>query len=186
MTHFLDIGANTGQTLTDYIQYQERLLGTCIYCFEPSPRHLPGLMETVARFANAYYLTICPFALGGPSRVLQFYEKNDPKGDSFWPTFVSGLGATVDNRVAPYRVFSAIMSISEFIRKQIPRGDDIIIKIDAECAEYEMLDDLMAHREVLEFVKELHVEFHLVEGMDPEKYTAAFAAIGHPLIPWDF
>lgn len=185
MIHFLDIGANAGQTFDTYLRHHAELFGSTVYCFEPSPRHLATLMTTVEGYSDRFNIVVCPFGLGAENRVLRLHEKEDPMGDSFWLEFTNGLNQVIKDRYAPYRVYSSVMSISSFLLNQIPKGEEVIIKIDAECAEYEMLDDLMAHKEALEHVSKLMVEFHFIEGKLPETYMVEFEKIGHPITLWD-
>lgn len=186
MTHFLDIGANIGQTFDQYLQYQPHLFGSCVWCFEPSPRHFAGLIHTTALYTNRFVVRLCPFGLSDNTGFFEFFEKEDRCGDSFVKDFwMDGFGRHVANRVGDYTVLAATQGTSEFIASNIPVADDIIIKIDAEGSEYAILRDLLRHEDVLQRVKQLLVEWHDVPDNSPEKFKELFRQAGRPIEAWN-
>ena len=186
MIHFFDIGANTGSTFDTYLQHHPELFGSTVYCFEPSPRHLGALLQKAEQYGDRFKIVVCPFGLSDSRDVLLMHEKVDPQGDSFVPLFTSGLGALVTDRDAKYWVFALTYSILDFMIRFVPPPDTAIVKIDAECSEYVILSDLLrAPATILRQVTQLLVEFHVLEGYDPEKYKAALQAAGRPIENWD-
>ena len=181
--HFLDGGANVGQTFDDFLTKTERFDGWTIWLIEPSPRHLPALLAKARAMCERYNVIVCPFGLRGESGLAPFYEKTDPLGDSFMPDV---LGNHEQSNVATGILLLALgMGILDFIGG-IPPAEEIVLKLDVEGAEYEILPMLLYHP-TLERVNELHVEFHRLKTLVPmnkAQLEAAYAAKGKPLRQW--
>jgi FkbM family methyltransferase len=171
MKHFFDIGANVGQTFDwlatqphDYRDHQ-------FWCFEPSPRHFAALIEKCrVQSAKGYRINLCPFGISGATEFVRFFEKDDPKGDSFEAWTASDHSPK--NVTAGYAVMAATRSLSETIMALTDPGDTVVLDIDAEGAEYAMLLDLNGH-EAMSRVRRILVEFHFIAGRDcPESKKA--------------
>jgi FkbM family methyltransferase len=86
--HFFDVGANNGQTFQDYLAPGSHYDGWKVWCFEPSPRHWEQLIKTVNEYKTRFQIVLCPFGLSDTTDMAPFYEKGDPRGDSFQQQFV--------------------------------------------------------------------------------------------------
>ena len=75
MNYFFDIGANIGQTFDWFLAKTNEYDGWTVWCFEPSPRYMAGLICTAARFRSRYRIA---FAVSGADGLAGFYEKLDP------------------------------------------------------------------------------------------------------------
>jgi FkbM family methyltransferase len=186
VNHFFDIGANVGQTFDWFLCTAHEFDGWAVWCFEPSPRHLPALIERANKEGDRFKIRICPFGLSGRTETIRFHEKNDPRGDSFEANL-----ATCENIHTGYEIYAPTVSISEFIYRNINIAEDqIVIKCDAEGAEYYVLPDLQAHPDILQITRRIMVEWHHCDSAhksaprdDVEK---AFLAAGHPLEGWPY
>jgi len=158
--HFFDIGGNNGQTF-DYLATLDRSYKDHVFwIFEPSPRHFAQLLDKCRHFSGEYRIRVCPFGVGGTTGVRKFREKDDPKGDSFQAWLASDhVVYDVDNG---YEVFSAVVSLPEFILAHTAPDDTIVLDIDAEGSEYEILGALMACEAAWRRVVEVMVEWHHV------------------------
>jgi FkbM family methyltransferase len=186
MNHFFDVGANIGQTFTDYLNLHPEFDGWNVWCFEPSPRHLPGLMEAAKHQSSRYKVHVCPFGVRGYSGVLPFYTKDDPRGDSFEKNLASdhqtnNLDEGYSFHVVSYGIASVILSASK-------EGDSIVLKLDCEGSEYDILAALLHRQESLKRISRILVEWHKID--DPirsaEELADAFNKEGKPLEAWMF
>ena len=161
MKHFFDIGANVGQTF-DYLATLNRDFREYrFWMFEPSPRHLLGLLAKCESVKDRYDVTVCPFGVGRMSRSETFFEKDDVLGDSFHEWHASDH--VPSNRSGSYKVRSAIVSIADVIADCTGPNDEIIMDIDAEGGEFEILDGLMRFPRLSCRVREIWVEWHRID-----------------------
>lgn len=189
MNHFLDIGANVGQTFDDFLLPRPEFDGWTIWCFEPSPRHVPALMEKAASVRDRYAAVhVCAYGLTGTGGEAVFYLKDDPRGDSFSKRLAS------DHETANIADLRALTdSITGWIGRNIAPGDSVTVKIDAEGAEYGILDALIHAQErgyaIRANLREVFVEWHTTDTHDeshrPELERRAERA-GIKLSRWQF
>ena len=154
--HFFDIGANVGQTFDQFLSQTTEYDGWTIWCFEPSPRHFAQLLENCARYRDRYIINICPFGIGEYSKLLRFYEKDDPMGDSFEERLWNDHEPKNINN--GYTVIAHALSIQEVIDELIPEEDSVIVKLDVEGSEYGILESLAL--DTPKQIKKLLVEWH--------------------------
>lgn len=181
MNHFLDIGANTGQTFDEFLSKDPKYDGWTVWCFEPSPRHLPELMKTAERYRDRYHINICPFGVWSNDGYGLFRQKDDPRGDSFFPELATDH--VVNNLDTGYQMIVPQSGIGAILRNY-PDDDIVVVKLDCEGAEYPILEALLKSPE-LRKVNELYVEFHNVgqpEGT-AQGLIDAFANLC-PIKPW--
>ena len=180
--HFIDAGANTGQTL-DWLARRSYFHRWHVWCIEPSPRHFAELEKHAAEFAERYRITLCPFGLGAFSGVGKFFEKSDPLGDSFEED--SWTDHEQHNLAKSCRLLCGVVGIADFLR-QIPDPEELVLKLDVEGAEYDILPALLKSPE-LRKVTEILVEFHNVGrrvAMDSEQLIRAFEERGISIDMW--
>jgi FkbM family methyltransferase len=150
--YFYDIGANVGQTF-DWFLSQNDYADHHIVCFEPSPRHYQALLQNVLKWRGCFQgVTLCPFAVTGAQGTSGFYETESPLADSLDPTMRRCLHR-FDN------IIVATIPLAYFIQRHTKFDDRIEIKIDAEGAEYDILEQLLRCEE-RERVHTIHVEWH--------------------------
>lgn len=142
MNHFFDIGANVGQTFDDFLLKTNEYDGWHVWCFEPSARHIPALLERTAALSDRFTIHVCAFGLSDQTGPFEFYEKIDPRGDSFEHYLASGSNVT-DNVDRKVKHLSFCMNAAEFIEQYIPEGDRIWLKVDAEGSEYRILTAIL-------------------------------------------
>jgi len=189
MNHFFDIGANVGQTFTDYLNKHPEYDGWTVWCFEPSPRNLPGLFKEVQAQQERYRIRICPFGISGATGLMRFYMKSDDcRGDSFFHHLESDHVAT--NMETQFDLYCATHGISDFILTQTAPGEQIVLKLDSEGSEYATLLALLANPEALARVTEIHVEWHGIKPGDRREQAGildyAYRQAGKPLRQWMF
>ena len=181
MNHFFDVGAHNGNTFQHLGGEYD---GWNIWCFEPSPRHLPDLILRARHLKHRFNVTICPFGLGGKTEVLEFYLKNDPQADSFSNKFS-------ENQDAGCKFVVPIQDISDFILKYTNKDDTIHLKLDCETSEYGILNSLINNVEAFSRVKKLMVEFHSKENnnsaefeKDCNEFITKCQELGHVILLW--
>ena len=178
MNHFFDIGANVGQTFTDYLTKTDKYDGWTIWCFEPSPRHLPPLMSEVKKWSDRYKIIVCPFGVWSHTDILSFYQKDDPRGDSFESYLASDH--VTNNIEGEYQLLCPVMGINELLKSV----DEVEVKLDCEGAEYPVLEALIGSP-YLSKIKALYVEFHTI-GTAHREPSDIIASFPIPIIPWTF
>jgi FkbM family methyltransferase len=188
LNYFFDVGANVGQTFDWHLCPTTQYDGWSVLCFEPSPRHLGSLLEKAAKMSGRYRVTVLPVAFGADPGVQNLYEKVDPKGDSLMAA--TWMGGEVGNRAALYQVKVAVLRLSDFILRETDPGDSLVVKLDAEGAEYEIANDLLKFPEALKRITQLHIEWHQL-SVDRAKerewevfLTSSFEVAGVPVKIW--
>ena len=176
MKHFIDIGSNTGQTFTEFLSKTTEYDGWTIWCFEPSPRHLPGLIRTAAEHCHRYTIKIFPFGIGGQAGIARLFEKDDPRGDSFHDK----LNGT-HNLEQGYEVFSPLIQLQGLIRGFVPPEDEVVAKLDCEGSEYSIMESLLS--DCPPQLKKLLVEFHDI-GTPHRTAAELIEQMTIPVEPW--
>lgn len=186
--HFFDVGANIGQTFDDFLLPRAKeFCRHTIWCFEPSPRHLPALIAKADSLAFEFDIHICPFGLGGRTSAPVFFQKDDPRGDSFCSHLASDH--LTQNLTQSYALHGAIFSAAEFILAHTAPDDRITLKLDCEGSEYALLAHLLHEPQALARIESILVEWHTIQ---PEPIHGAEALeflynkIGHPIGRWGF
>lgn len=164
MNFFFDIGANVGQTFDDFLLRTNEFDGWTVVCFEPSIRHLPGLIEKVQTVKDRFKVIVCPFAVAGSTGVSTLFEKDDPRGDSIYENLWQG--GYVGNRSAGYQLSVARMRVDWAICALTNPDDNLVLKLDCEGAEYGILENLLQAPNELSRVSRLMVEFHTIDSDD--------------------
>lgn len=180
MNHFLDIGANQGQTFTDFLCKDSRYDGWTVWCFEPSPRHLPELMKTAEQFRHRYQIRICPFGVWSEDGLCVLHQKDDPRGDSFF--WELSTDHEVNNLDTGYQVMVPVRDITWILSQVF--GGELVVKLDCEGSEYPILERLL-HWPEIQFITELYVEFHNIGESHPsaQELIDAYASV-LPIKPW--
>lgn len=188
MNVILDVGSGPGNSFGHWRDREKELAPAKLYCFEPSPRHLPFLMMHAHEFRALYDITICPFGLGGMgdnSIVEEFYQKDDQSGDSFDINLCRHDGLRLTNLTPGYRMHVPLIEAGDYICNISEPGDGLYIKLDCEGSEYSILKNLLTYPSILEQIKEIQVEFHypfIGKTELEEKYKSK----GIELKPWPY
>lgn len=183
MKHFLDIGANRGDTFKLFLDTKEDYKDYKIWCFEPSIRHLPGLEELVKAYSDKYQVHICPAAIGGESRVTQFYEKHCELCDSIFPE------GDQNNKIKkkPYGFLTSVLCITDVMNYicDIDENAEFEIKLDCEGCEYEILREIVRHKWQFKIIT-IHVEFHQSSFENQkQELIELYNRLGIPLVEWN-
>lgn len=156
MMHFLDIGANIGQTFDWYLLKTTNFDNCHIWCFEPSIRHLDHLRVRCRAIMehndHSFKITICPFALSDFNGFAPIYETVDSLGDSLFETSCE----------RPVELFCGVVNVAEFINKMIPTEDQMVIKVDAEGNEIKIVNAILDCPEIVSRIHKLMIEFHAI------------------------
>ena len=186
--HFFDVGANTGQTFTDFLSKSAAHDGWDVWCFEPSPRHLSALMVSASHWSQRYKVHVCSFGIRGTSGMLAFHQKDDPRGDSFEPYLASDH--ETQNISTEYCMCVFAAGIVDAIEALTDPGDEIVLKLDCEGSEFSILGTLLKHAGALSRVREIYVEFHHISSKGSHKDRDAlilmYADKGIELKQWMF
>lgn len=158
MNHFFDGGAHHGE-IFDYLpKHPELRIGT-VWCFEPSLRHLPVLIERAKQQPN-YMVRVCPFGLWHMNGTRTFFERSDPMGDSF----VRDAYYREGNSLSLEAVYpAAVISTAEFLTQRC-EPKSVVMKLDIEGAEYLVLDSVLRRPEASLILTKVMVEWHHVSG----------------------
>jgi FkbM family methyltransferase len=186
MNHFYDVGAAGGEAFDSYL-WRAPFAGWAVWCFEPSPRKWPALVAKAETVAEKYQVHLCPFALGGTTETARLWEKTEWFGDSLAECTASDHWT--ENLACAFEIRVPVVRISDFILQNTAPADRIVLKLDAEGAEFPILDDLLGCPAALARVSNILVEFHTVIPSPPrtkETLSALFSTIGRPLEPWLF
>jgi len=182
MNHFFDVGAHNGNTFPHLGSEYDRWN---VWCFEPSPRHIPELIMKGKSLSNRFNVIVCPFGVGGKNEPLEFHLKTDPQGDSFSNTFSENIDAGCKFVVMVY-------DITELLLRFTSEDDVVHLKLDCETAEYDILRSLIRNPRIFDRVKKLMVEFHNPENFavktqwekDRDELVAACQNLGHTVERW--
>ncbi len=167
MKHFLDVGANTGQTFDDFLLKTGDFNLAHVWCIEPSPRHLPALMERCDQVTTTFKVHVCPFGIGGETTILPFYQKDDARGDSFCALLASDHWT--ENIPTGYALHISVVSICDFLNFYTKPEDEVTIKLDCEGSEYAILGNLFMHGQSLApRIKKIYLELHTTETNTPK------------------
>jgi FkbM family methyltransferase len=186
--HFFDIGANVGQSLDEFLCKRPEFDGAAVWLFEPSPRHVPALMERCATFSSRYKIRVCPFAVSSSSGVFDFYQKDDPRGDSLFEKVKAdheqaNISPGFGLRVATVGVVNLVLHCTE-------PGDKVVLKLDCEGAEYGILSALLGSPAAIDRLDSVLVEWHTVDVYShiftPDVIKRGFANVDVPLLKWMF
>ena len=163
--HFLDIGANIGDTFGLFLNNNPKYNGCTVWCFEPSPKHYNELLQNARAASGLYNVVVCPFGVGGKTELLPFYEMvNNTSSDSLF----RDVGGTPDP-TPKYQILASIVSICHII-SNIPSGDTITMKLDCEGAEFGIYEALLEQPELLQRIDCIYNEWHPGwSGMDDTK-----------------
>jgi FkbM family methyltransferase len=187
-SHFFDVGANVGQTFDQFLCTTNVYDGWTVWCFEPSPRHHAALLKKSQEMRDRFVVKVCPFGLSDRSAIVRFFEKDDALGDSFEES-LAGMRQT-NNLINGYEIMAPVFSICDFISHMTKPNDCIHVKIDAEGAEYAILDNLAGGLDVQDRVKKLWVEFHNCPSENKyrsrEDLEGTFKRRGLPIEEWLF
>ena len=167
MKHFLDVGANIGQTFDDFLLKTTDFDGAHVWCIEASPRHVPALMEKAKQHAQRFKVHVCPFGLADKTSILPFYQKDDERGDSF--SRLLGSDKWTENLETGYELHIATVSLCEFINFISNEGDEVTIKLDCEGSEYGILADLFMNGvKLAPRIEAIHLGLHTTEQNCPK------------------
>jgi len=167
MKHFLDVGANIGQTFEDFLCKTEEFDGAHIWCIEPSPRHLTALMAECAKQSPRFIPHVCPFGISDETTILPFYQKDDARGDSFCALL--GSYHWTENIPTGYTLHISVISICDFLNFYTKDGDEVTIKLDCEGSEYAILGKLfMEGARFAPRIKQIYLELHTTDHNTPK------------------
>jgi FkbM family methyltransferase len=178
--YFFDVGANVGQTFPDYLMKHPAWRDYHVVCIEPSPRHWPKLLDAADRYAQHFQgVTVITAAISGNRPgLVPFYQKTQPLADSLDQTFRTNLSAGYELLVPTLGLMQTVLSVAK------EHGDEVVIKLDVEGAEYGILSDLLPCV-TSSLIKRIFVEWHDPATVNYEKALRAdYARRGVPLEEW--
>ena len=165
---FIDVGANIGHTLIDYLASSER---SGYIGFEPNPQCVERVSEIIAA-SKAEDCAIIPTGLSDASGILSLFF--DPKrGSDTGATAVDADIRPVNNTKAMH---VAVFRFDDVAPSVVGERKVSLIKIDVEGAEFEVLQG-MAETIRLHRPKILFEVLHRLPGTDRERIMSRNAAI---------
>ncbi len=134
---FLDVGANTGQTLAAVLDPEFRF--DEIYCFEPASACWEELKSVAARpRVTVDRISIEHSGLWNQTCEKQIFQPGS-KGAGIWKK---------DNGRSDATEFCRFVRASEWFAANIDDGDTVFLKLNCEGAECDIIDDLMDSCEI--------------------------------------
>jgi len=144
---FIDGGGNDGCSVIKFLLMRPRY--QCV-SFEPNPelakfyKWLPG--DLIAQGLSSK-----------TERKVLYLDTDDADGSTVIESKPVYFGQS--KRDAEQRIEISCISIVDFLRSFDPKTDYIVLKLDVEGSEYEILEAILRN-EMLEYLNELHIEFH--------------------------
>lgn len=180
MKYFFDVGANVGQTFPEFLMKHPAWKDYHVVCIEPSPRFWPALIAATERYGHHFQgVTVITAAITGDRPGLApFYQKTQPLADSLDKTFRTNLSTGYDLLVPTLGLMQTVLSVAK------EHGDEVVIKLDVEGAEYGILADLLPCV-TSSLIKRIFVEWHDPSlKADERALRADYARRGVPLEDW--
>lgn len=164
MKYFFDVGANVGQTFDWHLlepDKREQYLGWKVVCFEPSPRHWSGLLTRCDQpdVREYFEVVLCPCAIGPTAGLVPLFEKDDPRGDSLHADLWLGEHY-VANRPQGRTIVCPSIPLSQAILHLTKPGDEVVVKLDCEGAEYGIITETLENPTALARTVGWYVEWH--------------------------
>lgn len=133
----------------DFSEFVINTFGCKSYGVDPTKKHSMALKEFEEKTGGKF--THLPYALGGESGVIRFFESNAEDSGSIKEDHVNVMGGNV----VSYDV--TILTVDKLITDHV-KSKIALLKLDLEGAEYELINGIVpAH---LETVDQIFVEFH--------------------------
>lgn len=177
MKHFFDVGANIGSTFDWYLFKTTDYDNCYIWCFEPSPRHIDHLRVKCRSIMDHNYhsfkIAVCSFGLSNFTGFSRLYETTDMLGDSLLPT---GYERRIE-------LMCGVVDTAEFIKKNIPAEDRVVLKIDTEGSEVQIVDSIL-RSEVKSRIEKVMIEFHKDTENEMKSMLGKLDSAGIEWEPW--
>lgn len=168
---YLDVGSYTGDTVKLFRDKFPEGNAFEIHCFEPNPA-----------FADCYKdlgVNFYPFAAWTKDMEKDFYLCDNKVGSSLMPS-KSKTGMDFDN---PIKVQA--IDFSEWLRKNIPEGSFVVLKMDIEGAEYSVIPKMIEDG-TIKLINRLYIDWHVkrMHGISAEVHHGLISTlVGMGLTP---
>ena len=155
---FIDLGANLGQAFSQFNRHFKKF-NINFHLFEPNPYCYKELLSKPE--LQKENITIYNCAVSSRTEKLLFYGLSSKEGGKFAQggsllPHHNSLWFNVDRNSS---IQVSAIDFSNYLKKQIPLYDKIIVKMDIEGSELEVLESLIEN-ETIKGVQALFVEFH--------------------------
>jgi len=146
---FIDGGANIGQSTKTFLSQWPNSSEYEIYMFEPISnielKNLTSKNDNIKLFKKAVWTT---------DKQVTFYIKNKTsQGNTIIKEKANISSANHEEKIVD------CISLSNFIKENFNVDDEIILKLDIECAEYEVLKDIV-QKDSIKYINILFCEIH--------------------------
>jgi FkbM family methyltransferase len=158
---FIDCGANTGQSVDNFIKKWSDWKEYTILSYEANP----NLVSNFDRFSNLTNFKFNQAAIWTYDGTIDFYLCNSENVGS------SIIGTKKTGQLDKLPTSVNCVDIDRIIR-QYSKEDTVILKIDIEGAEYDLLNYMLL-KNTFELVDKLYIEFHtwkVHKTVDDDKY----------------
>lgn len=146
MKVFLQVGANKGQNIPNIRKVYKDDYD--IYSFEPNPVCIDILKNN---YGNDDKITIMEYAASNKDGISDFYIGAH--------TLASSLRKDKTSNMTNKKITVETLDLSKWVQEKFTLGDEIILYLDIEGAEYEVLEKLISDN-TLKWFNEVYVEFH--------------------------
>lgn len=191
-TVFLDCGSNFGQGFEE-ICGRFNIVNPKAYMFEPNPHCFARLKQ---KFPQHHLYNQAVWNKDEVRTLnMEFYSpENAPVGGAgniMQENFVRPPWVSSDNMgewPPKHGVEVQCIDLSSFIKREINKGDNVVMKLDIEGAELEVLDKMIEDK-TLEYVKHIIIEWHFHMRKTHttrtfEDYLKIFSELGIQYTQW--
>ena len=169
---FIDVGANYGSSLDRAVTtvLKDRLPDASIYLFEPNDEFNQGLTKKLEQLDSRYKELINAAVWNETASRVFFRQSNAPQVSKKTGIYYKAAGSSLFDRrqeilkdgsryaAAPYE--TCTIDFVSFLLSHFKRKQHIIIKLDAEGAEFEIIAAILRSPAALQLIDELYIEWH--------------------------
>ena len=176
MKIFFDIGAGNGGSLQYFKKHNPNFFEFMIYCFEPVKSNVDLLKQYVEenKFRNVVVLPEAAWVCDG---IETFYPGTSWKSGTFYPNKTTGGITSKDSMKV------RTTDIAKFISQECFSTDQIWMKINAEGAEYQIIEHLHSHN-LISWIDRWYVNWHVKKIPGMEKIHNRVISLIPEAKPW--
>ena len=154
---FIDGGGNNGSSVRYFKQKKDLKNEYEIYSFEPNKKFISVFEELQGQYPQLYFF---PYALSDKNGETTFYHHLDNSSASTTSDIKGNqknCGSNIPGTVVKEIV--KCIDLSQWIMQNFDSTDYIHLKLDVECAEYEILEK-MINDDSISYLNFLSIEWH--------------------------
>lgn len=162
---FLDVGSNKGQAVLGHFARKLYFLNECDYIlFEPNPICKDIILNNIDVFLNEFpifkpyksniKLINCAAYIDNISKRFIFDGNTGQSG-----TIIDDHFSENRKQIGTTEIEVCCVNINDIIEENYKNYKEIILKLDCECSEYNILENLIENKNIFK-IKKIYCEFH--------------------------